>query len=118
MSPLKVTVFLAVGLCLFTTYINADEAKDNADDDENTIKIYKRLIPADVLRGLYRYYSCFLSHLLFFVFVFCMQLFDKSTFASSEELCILLQANCNIRRKARATHCVLKQPETGGKSNT
>lgn len=30
---------------------NAAESKDNTEDDENTIKIYKRLIPADVLRG-------------------------------------------------------------------
>lgn len=52
MSPLKVAVFLAVGLCLFTTYLSAEEAKDNAEDEENTIKVYKRLIPADVLRGL------------------------------------------------------------------
>lgn len=53
MSPLKVTVFLAVGLCLFTTYLSAEEAKDNAEsEDENTIKVYKRLIPADILRGL------------------------------------------------------------------
>lgn len=53
MSPIKVTVFLAVGLCLFTTYLSAEEAKDNAEsEDENTIKVYKRLIPADVLRGL------------------------------------------------------------------
>lgn len=52
MSPFKVTVFLAVGLCLFTNYINAEEAKDNAEDGENVIKVYKRLIPADVLRGL------------------------------------------------------------------
>jgi len=49
MSPLKVTIFLAVGLCLFANYINAEEAKNN-DDDENVIKIFKRLIPADVLR--------------------------------------------------------------------
>lgn len=53
MSALKVTVFLAVGLCLFATYLSAEEAKDNAEsEDENTIKVYKRLIPADVLRGL------------------------------------------------------------------
>lgn len=52
MSSLKVTVFLAVGLCLFTNYLNAEDSKDNADEDENTIKVYKRLIPADVLRGL------------------------------------------------------------------
>lgn len=52
MSPLKVTIFLAVGLCVFANYINAEEAKNN-DDDENTIKIFKRLIPADVLRGLF-----------------------------------------------------------------
>lgn len=53
MSALKVTIFLAVGLCLFTTYIGAEESKDSADDEEDTIKVYKRLIPADVLRGLY-----------------------------------------------------------------
>lgn len=53
MSSLKVTVFLAVGLCLFSTYLNAEDAKDNAEEDENTIKVYKRLIPADVLRGSY-----------------------------------------------------------------
>lgn len=52
MSSLKVTVFLAVGLCLFTTYLSAEETKDNAEEDENSIKVYKRLIPADVLRGL------------------------------------------------------------------
>lgn len=52
MSPFKATIFLAVGLCLFANYINAEE-KGNTDDDENTIKVYKRLIPADVLRGLY-----------------------------------------------------------------
>lgn len=51
MSPLKVAIFLAVGLCLFANYINAEDAKNN-DDDENVIKIFKRLIPADVLRGL------------------------------------------------------------------
>ncbi|XP_055310585.1 uncharacterized protein LOC129573698 [Sitodiplosis mosellana] len=49
MSPLKATIFLAVGLCLFANYINAEEAKNN-EDDENVIKIFKRLIPADVLR--------------------------------------------------------------------
>lgn len=57
MSPLKVTVFLAVGLCLFTTYINAEEAKENAEDEENTIKVYKRLIPADVLRGSFIFFA-------------------------------------------------------------
>lgn len=51
MAPFKATIFLAVGLCLFTNYINAEEK--HAEDEENTIKIYKRLIPADVLRGLY-----------------------------------------------------------------
>lgn len=53
MSPLKVTVFLAVGLCLFASYISAEDAKPSGDDEENVIKIYKRLIPADVLRGLF-----------------------------------------------------------------
>lgn len=52
MSPFKATIFLAVGLCLFANYIIAEEAKHN-DDDENVIKIFKRLIPADVLRGLF-----------------------------------------------------------------
>lgn len=51
MSPLKASIFLAVGLCLFTNYIIAEDAKNN-EDDENVIKIFKRLIPADVLRGL------------------------------------------------------------------
>lgn len=57
MSPLKVTIFLAVGLCLFASYIEAEEAKNKADDDENVIKVYKRLIPADVLRGLCVFFS-------------------------------------------------------------
>lgn len=52
MTPFKATIFLAVGLCLFSNYIKAEE-KGHAEDDENTIKVYKRLIPADVLRGLY-----------------------------------------------------------------
>lgn len=55
MSPFKATIFLAVGLCLFANYINAEDAKDNAEDDENVIKVFKRLIPADVLRGLCRF---------------------------------------------------------------
>lgn len=67
MSPFKVTVFLAVGLCLFTNYINAEEAKDNAEDGENVIKVYKRLIPADVLRGLS---SCLNKKFHPFVFIF------------------------------------------------
>lgn len=62
MSPLKATIFLAVGLCLFTNYINAEDAKNN-EDDENVIKIFKRLIPADVLRGL-----CILFTLFFVPF--------------------------------------------------
>lgn len=50
MAPLKVTIFLAVGLCLFSVYVNAE----GKDDEETTVKVYKRLIPADVLRGLYK----------------------------------------------------------------
>lgn len=50
MSPMKVSVFLTVGICLFAICVKAEGANE---DDENTIKIYKRLIPADVLRGLY-----------------------------------------------------------------
>jgi len=49
MSPFKVTIFFAVGLCLFANINAAEEAKD-AEDEENVIKVYKRLIPADVLR--------------------------------------------------------------------
>lgn len=47
---MKVSLFLAVGICLFASYVKAEGANE---DEENTIKVYKRLIPADVLRGLY-----------------------------------------------------------------
>lgn len=42
-------LFVTFGL-LVVSYVYAESAS-NADDDENTIKVYKRLIPADVLRG-------------------------------------------------------------------
>lgn len=66
MSPFKATIFLAVGLCLFANYINAEDAKDNAEDEENVIKVFKRLIPADVLRGLCRFFHSFFSEEIFF----------------------------------------------------
>lgn len=46
MAPSKVAIFIAV-VCLYA-YAAAEEAKE---DEENVIKVYKRLIPADVLRG-------------------------------------------------------------------
>jgi len=53
---LRVSVIVTVGL-LFTVFVSADDSnaaataqKDNAENDEDTIRIYKRLIPADVLR--------------------------------------------------------------------
>lgn len=47
----NVALFATLGL-LMMVYVNADSAPANAqDNDESTIKIYKRLIPADVLRG-------------------------------------------------------------------
>lgn len=51
MSPMKVSMFFAVGICLFAVSVYAEGAAEN-EDDENTIRVYKRLIPADVLRGL------------------------------------------------------------------
>lgn len=80
MSPLKVTIFLAVGLCFFITYITAEESKDNAEDEENTIKIYKRLIPADVLRGLY------LIHLFWFQFLQNVCIVNLENALSSDRL--------------------------------
>lgn len=47
----NVALFATLGL-LMMVYVNADSAPSNSqDNDESTIKIYKRLIPADVLRG-------------------------------------------------------------------
>jgi len=43
MIAFKATVFLAAGLCLIATYLDVVESKED-------IKVYKRLIPADVLR--------------------------------------------------------------------
>lgn len=57
MASLKnLTIFIVFGLLMVVCVSKADdsdaaESKDNLDDDENTIKVYKRLIPADVLRG-------------------------------------------------------------------
>ena len=60
MKPfVRATVFLTLGLVLAVIVSGADEnngdaaAKEN-ENDEETIKIYKRLIPADVLRGKQR----------------------------------------------------------------
>lgn len=73
MTPFKATVFLAVGLCMFGSFLHAQEK------DEDSIRVYKRLIPADVLRGMQQF--CFLLILcllrLFlqctfcFLFVYC-----------------------------------------------
>lgn len=56
----KVLILVAVGL-LLTVYVNG--ADDNAaseshavEEDENASKTYKRLIPADVLRGSHKSY--------------------------------------------------------------
>lgn len=61
MIAFKATVFFAAGLCLLATYMNGAESKEE-------IKVYKRLIPADVLRG------SFINFVfnLFFCFVICM----------------------------------------------
>lgn len=69
MSPMKVSMFLAVGICLFAISVYAEGATEN-EDDENTIKVYKRLIPADVLRGLClnQFHFCCI---LFLIFDFC-----------------------------------------------
>lgn len=47
MSLKKFSLYFTLGVCLFVIYVEADN-----ENEENTIKIYKRLIPADVLRGL------------------------------------------------------------------
>lgn len=52
-----ITFGVLLMVCVSKTDDSAAESKDtNTDDDENTIKIYKRLIPADVLRGKSPYY--------------------------------------------------------------
>lgn len=51
--------FLAVCFMLFVFQARCDDAKDSAAA-EDTIKVYKRLIPADVLRGKW-FFVCFIS---------------------------------------------------------
>lgn len=50
MTPFKATVLLAVGLCFFGVLNAQDKAQD-----EDTIRVYKRVIPADVLRGMHKF---------------------------------------------------------------
>lgn len=51
-SMKNVILFATLGL-LMVIYVKADSAPAAPqDDEENTIKVYKRLIPADVLRGI------------------------------------------------------------------
>lgn len=59
MIAFKATVFFAAGLCLLATYMNGAESKED-------IKVYKRLIPADVLRGSFiNFVFCFVICMLF-----------------------------------------------------
>lgn len=51
MASIKNVIFFATFGLLMVIYVHADSAPANSEDEENTIKIYKRLIPADVLRG-------------------------------------------------------------------
>lgn len=68
MASLKnLTIFIAFGLLMIVCVSRADdsdaaESKDNIEDDENTIKVYKRLIPADVLRGKLDSHISFRNH--------------------------------------------------------
>lgn len=48
MNSLKVFAFVALFVAVFAA---EEAAKEAAKDGEETIKVYKRLIPADVLRG-------------------------------------------------------------------
>lgn len=63
---MKAFVTFAVFLVAFAAAVRSEdaaapEAQVSAEPSEGTIKIYKRLIPADVLRG-----ECF------FLFLFCI----------------------------------------------
>lgn len=49
-------VFVVIALCMYVAVVSTASEKDKAGDSsastaEGEIKIYKRLIPADVLRG-------------------------------------------------------------------
>lgn len=52
-STLRVTIAFGLLFIVFVsrTDVSSAEEKDTAENGEDTIKIYKRLIPADVLRG-------------------------------------------------------------------
>lgn len=52
MKPFAFGVLIAATLCV-AQVLGADEAPKDSTADEDTVKIYKRLIPADVLRGMY-----------------------------------------------------------------
>lgn len=69
--------FLAVCFMLFVLQARCDDAKDSAAA-EDSIKVYKRLIPADVLRG-----KVFSSVLAFVSPPFSLERFSfsKSVFA-------------------------------------
>lgn len=55
---MKAFVAVAVLLVAFAAVVRSEETASatevSAESNEGTIKIYKRLIPADVLRGKYR----------------------------------------------------------------
>lgn len=48
MKPFAFGVVIVAAFCMAYVFGADEPAKDN---DEDTVKIYKRLIPADVLRG-------------------------------------------------------------------
>lgn len=51
-STLKMTIAFGLLFIIFLSQTNISSAESSdKDGDENTIKVYKRLIPADVLRG-------------------------------------------------------------------
>lgn len=56
MTPFKATVFLAVGLCM----VGSLSAQEKAQE-EDTIRVYKRVIPADVLRGMAHFSPAFFA---------------------------------------------------------
>lgn len=53
--------FMAVCFMLYVLQARCDDAKDSAAS-EDSIKVYKRLIPADVLRG-----KCFVVFFIFYL---------------------------------------------------
>jgi len=48
---------LAVVLGVAAIVLSADEKSTSAPEAESSIRIYRRLIPADVLRGLSKYFK-------------------------------------------------------------